>query len=78
MKTVSLTESKTNINNIFDEVLRTGIPIKIDKQGKKLIIMPLEKPNKLQNLVLRPDVINGNLDELVDITWKKEIKLDLP
>ncbi len=78
MKTVSLIESKVNIYNLFDEVLRTGMPIEIDKQGKKLIIMPSGKAKKLQNLVLRPDAIKGNPDELVDITWEKEMNFDLP
>ena len=78
MKTFSLIESKVNIYNLFDEVLRTGIPIEIDNQGKKLIIMPSGKTEKLQNLVLRPNVIKGNPDELVDITWEKEIQFDLP
>jgi virulence-associated protein VagC len=78
MKTVSLIESKVNICNLFDEVLRTGMPIEIDKQGKKLIIMPSGKTKKLQNLVLRPDAIKGNPDELVDITWEKEMSFDLP
>jgi len=78
MKTITVTELRGNIYNILDEVLNTGIPIEINKGGKKLKIMPVEKVNKLENLISRPNVIKGNPDELVDISWEKEVNLDLP
>lgn len=77
MKTITVTELRGNIYKLLDEVLNTGIPIEINKGGKKLRIMPLGKPNKLQNLVSRPNVIMGNPDDLVDISWEKEVNLDL-
>jgi len=36
------------------------------------------KADKLQNLVSRPNVIKGNPDDLVSISWEKEVNLDLP
>jgi prevent-host-death family protein len=78
MKTITVTELRGNIYKLLDEVLNTGIPIEINKGGKKLRIMPLGKPNKLQNLVSRPNVIMGNPDDLVDISWEKEVNIDLP
>jgi len=78
MKTITVTELRGNIYNLLDEVLNTGIPIEINKGGKKLKIMPVGKSKKLQNLVSRPNVIKGNPDDLVDISWEKEVNLDLP
>ena len=78
MKTITVTELRGNIYNLLDEVLNTGIPIEIKKGGKKLKIMPVGKANKLQNLVSRPNVIKGNPDDLVSISWEKEVNLDLP
>jgi prevent-host-death family protein len=78
MKTITVTELRGNIYNLLDEVLNTGIPIEVKKGGKKLKIMPVGKVNKLENLVSRPDVINGNPDDLVNINWEKEVNLDLP
>ena len=66
-----------NIYNLLDKVFNTGIPIEINKGGKKLKIMPVDKMNKLENLISRPDVIKGNPDDLVDISWEKEVNLDL-
>ncbi|MBD3375948.1 type II toxin-antitoxin system prevent-host-death family antitoxin [candidate division KSB1 bacterium] len=78
MKTISVTELRGNIYKLLDEVLETGIPLEVNKGGRKLKIIPAEKVDKLQNLVKRPHVIKGNPDELVDISWEKEVNLDLP
>ena len=78
MKTITVTELRGNIYKLLDEVLNTGIPIEINKGGKKLKIIPVGKANKLQNLVSRPNAIKGNPDDLVGISWEKEVNLDLP
>jgi hypothetical protein len=78
MKTITVSELPGNIYNLLDEVLNTGIPLEINKGDKKLKITPIAKANKLQNLVSRPNVIKGNSDDLVDISWGKEVGLDLP
>ena len=78
MKTISPTELRSNIFKLLDEVISSGIPIEINKGGKLLRIVPVEKSNKLANLSLRPDIIVGNPDDLVDISWEKEVNLDLP
>ena len=72
MKTITVTELRGNIYNLLDEVLNTGIPIEINKGGKKLKIVPVCKVNKLQNLVSRPNVIKGNPDDLVDIIVRRK------
>jgi hypothetical protein len=78
MKTVTPTELRANIYKLLEEVLETGIPLEISKGKKRLRIVPVEQANKLQNLVLRPDVIQGDPEDLVDISWEKEVNLDLP
>jgi len=78
MKTVTATELRGNIYNLLDEVLNTGVPIEINKNGKKLRITPVGAVDKFQNLIPRPDVIHGNPDDLVGLSWEKELKLDLP
>ncbi|HID54283.1 MAG TPA: type II toxin-antitoxin system Phd/YefM family antitoxin [Anaerolineae bacterium] len=78
MKTVTPTELRANIYNLLDEVLTTNVPIEINKGGNRLRIIPVKKGDKLQNLVPRPDVIQGDPDDLVNINWEKEVNLDLP
>ncbi|MGB3205824.1 MAG: hypothetical protein WBB28_12610 [Crinalium sp.] len=74
MKSVTPTELRGNLYNLLDEVLNTGIPLEIDRGGRRLRIIPVV--DKLQNLVSRPDVILGDPDELVEISWEQEIKFD--
>ncbi|MBW4619421.1 MAG: type II toxin-antitoxin system Phd/YefM family antitoxin [Cyanosarcina radialis HA8281-LM2] len=78
MKKVTLTELSNNIEHLFNEVLETGIPIEINKNGKLLKIVPVGKNDKLKNLIFKPDVIQGNPDDLVNISWEQEINIDLP
>ncbi|MEH2090618.1 MULTISPECIES: type II toxin-antitoxin system Phd/YefM family antitoxin [unclassified Nostoc] len=77
MKKVTLTELSNNIERLLDEVLETGIPLEINKNGKLLKIVPLEKQDKLQNLTFKSDAIQGNPDDLVNISWEQEINIDL-
>ncbi len=78
MKTVTPTELRRNIYKLLEKVLDTGIPLEVKKGDRTLRIEPIEKVDKLQNLVHRPDVITGDPDELVEISWEDEVNLDLP
>ncbi|MEZ4865564.1 MAG: type II toxin-antitoxin system Phd/YefM family antitoxin [Caldilineaceae bacterium] len=76
MKTITVTELRGNIYNLLDEVLTTGIPLEIQKGGRKLRIVPVEPVDKFADMVFRPDVINGDPAELVHIEWEYDV--DLP
>jgi hypothetical protein len=78
MKTVTPTQLRTNIYNLLDEVLETGLPLEIKKGDKKLRIVPVDKVDKLKNLISRPEAIQGDPDDLVGINWADEVHLDLP
>ncbi len=47
-----------------------GLPV-------QTMLVPVGKTNKLLNLVSRPQVIHGNPNDLVDISWEEEVSLDL-
>lgn len=78
MKSVTPTELRGNLFNLLDEVLNTGLPLEIDRGGKRLRIVLVEKVDKLQSLVRRPSVILGDPDDLVSLSWEQEVNLDLP
>jgi len=75
MKSVTVTELRGNIYKLLEEILETGVPLEIRKGGRKLRIAPVEKVDKLQNLVYRSDAIYGDPEDLVHIEW--EYNLDL-
>lgn len=78
MKRVTPTELRADIYNLLEEVLETGIPLEIKKGQRRLRIVPVEPADKLQNLVSRPDIIQGDPDDLIAISWEGELDLDLP
>ncbi len=78
MKSITPTELRANIYRLLDEVLNTGLPIEIVKGNRRLRLIPVEKNDKFNNLVLRKDVINGDPEELVILSWEDEVTLDLP
>ena len=70
---MSLTASKLreNVYQILDQVIATGVPVEIDRKGNKVLIVPVEKPDKLANLKKR-NCINGDPDDLIHIDWSGE------
>ena len=78
MKKVTPTQLRADIYNLLDEVLRTGLPLEINKGDKKLRIVPVEQVDKLENLISRPESIQGDPDDLAEIHWTDEVNLDLP
>jgi hypothetical protein len=78
MKSTTPTQLRADIYHLLDEVLETGIPLEIRKGNKKLKIVSLETVDKFQNLISRPNVIQGNPEELAEISWEDEVHLDLP
>jgi antitoxin (DNA-binding transcriptional repressor) of toxin-antitoxin stability system len=78
MRTVTATELRVNIYQLLDKVLNMGVPLEIKRGDKKLRIVPVEKGDKLQNLIARPEDIAGDPEELVEIGWENKGKLDIP
>jgi hypothetical protein len=67
MKTITVTELRRDIYNLLEEVLATGIALEIDKGGRKLRIAPVKPVDKFADMVFRPDVINGDPEDLVHL-----------
>ena len=78
MKTLTPTELRSNIYRILDEISATGMPVEINKNGKKFKIIPEQPVDKLKNLVSRPHIIKGNPEDLVHMDWEEEVSFDLP
>jgi hypothetical protein len=70
MRTVTPTELRDNIYELLEEVLDTGIQLEINKDNKRLRIVPVAQGQKLQNLIPRANVIQGDPEDLVTISWQ--------
>jgi hypothetical protein len=71
------TNIQKDILGILDKVVKTGVPMEIERKGKRLLISPAEKHRNLDCLEDHPDFIIGNPDNLVHIDWTAEWKPQL-
>lgn len=66
MSSMSLTALRNQIFKVVDRVIKTGIPVEIERKGHRLKIVLAEKRSKLDNLTPH-DCIVGDPDELIDL-----------
>lgn len=83
MKTVTTTELRTNIYQLLDEVLATGIPLVISKNGKTLKIISDEAVSEpvdiFSKLPAKTGVVlcdDGALLEPTPYKWQEPDMLD--
>jgi hypothetical protein len=75
MAPLSLTALRNNLFKIVDEIIRTGIPAEIERNGHRLKIVLEEKKSKLDNL--KPhDCIVGDPDDLIKLKVAQWLETD--
>jgi hypothetical protein len=77
MQTLTATALRKNLYNTLDKVAETGVPVKLERKGKKLQIILVDKVDKLANLKTN-DIIVGDPDELINLKvseWNEEKNL---
>lgn len=72
--TVATTASKlrADIYRMLDEILETGRPLEVERNGKTLVIAPKEEKSIWDRLPRREGAIIGDPDELIHIDWSSE------
>jgi len=70
---LSTEKLKEDLGHVLDEILETGIPVEIERNGHILKIAPGQVANKLDNLEPH-DAIVGDPEGIVNIDWSKEWK----
>ena len=69
---VTATDLRKNVYNILDHVLATGVPVEIERHGKHLRLIAVEKTLKLKNLMPMKNLIIGDPSDLDKIDWSDE------
>jgi hypothetical protein len=69
--TVTASKLRESIYRVLDQVLETGVPVEIERRGKRLRIVRVEERSKLENLRPRPYLV-GDPEELVHVDWSGE------
>lgn len=68
---VSPSELRTDIYRLLDQVLETGIPLEIDRKGRRLRIVAEDPPSKLARLAPHTGFIRGDPESLVETEWSE-------
>lgn len=71
---ISVTELRANIYRLIDEVIETGQPLEIERNGHTVLLTPSLPESRLSRLVARPWVIEGDPEDLVHLDWYDEWK----
>lgn len=75
-QTITASKLRENIYNILDQILETGVPVEIERDGRRLRILPVEEPraSKLDRLEPHPGYLLCDPEEVVDQDWSSEWK----
>lgn len=75
---MSVSNLRANIYRVVDEVLATGVPVEIVRNGRIVRLVPEQPESKLAKLERR-DVLRCEPDDLLNLDWSSEWKdHDLP
>jgi hypothetical protein len=69
---LTATKLRENIYAILDQVLATGEPVEIERNGRTLRLQPVDTGSRLDRVVHLPDFIIGDPDDLVELDWSQE------
>ncbi len=68
---VSASELRQNIYRLLDQVIDSGVPLDIERKGKRLRIVPVDSGSKLERITTDPGLIKGDPADLVHIDWSE-------
>lgn len=68
---ISPSQLRADVYRLLDQVLETGIPLDIERNGRRLRIVPEDPPSKLDRIVPRPDFVIGDPDDIVEMDWSQ-------
>ncbi len=65
--TITASKLRENIYRVLDEILATGVPVEIERNGRILRIVADDEPTRLGRLVRRPDALVGDPEDIVHL-----------
>jgi hypothetical protein len=69
---ITASKLRENVYRVLDQVLATGEPVEIERNGRRLFIVADAPPSRLAKLVRRPDAVVGDPEDLVHLDWSDE------
>lgn len=69
---ISASELRQNVYRLLDAVLENGVPLEVERGGRRLRIMAVDGPRKTARLTPHPGTIVGDPEDLVHLDWSAE------
>lgn len=66
---ITATELRSKVYTLLDQVIETGEPLLIQRNGRTLKITLDKRPGIFERLVPWFDLINGDPEELIHLDW---------
>ncbi len=66
--TISATQLRTDIYQVLDQVLETGVPVIVQRAGRLLKILPV-RDDEAKLVIVKRDVLHGDPEDLVHMDW---------
>jgi hypothetical protein len=66
---ISASQLRQDVYRLLDQVLATGRPLEIERNGQLLRITPVVASSRLERVVPRPELISGDPRDLVSLDW---------
>ena len=70
---ITATKLRQNLYRILDEIIDSGIPVRINRRGEILKIIPEKKKSKLERLTEHKTIV-GDPESIIDISFADEWK----
>lgn len=70
--TLTVTELRANLYKVVDQVIETGVPVEVLRDGHRVKIILADGPSKFQRLTHRSDVMNDDPESFVHCDWLSE------
>lgn len=64
---MTATQLRQDLFRLLDQVLETGEPLEIQRNGRRLRVVPDQPERKFDRLTSRPDFVFGDPDDLVEL-----------
>ncbi|WP_370324392.1 type II toxin-antitoxin system Phd/YefM family antitoxin [Euzebya sp.] len=73
---ITASKLRQDIYRLLDQVLETGEPLEIERKGRRLRLVPDERPSRVAALDPHPGTILGDPEELIHHDWSGEWRPD--
>lgn len=73
-KSYSVSRLRADLYRVIDQVLETGEPVEVERNGRRVRIVPAEAASRHAALRPHPDYLAADPESLVHLDWSGEWK----